>query len=66
MNPATCEISDKDWNLIQKVLPAEVFKGLGSRGGRPNAELRTVFEANQQDGKVTFDYDTEVYYGRFV
>jgi hypothetical protein len=27
-------------------------------------ELREVFEANQADGKVAFDYDTEVYYGR--
>lgn len=26
--------------------------------------LREVFEANQTNGKVTFDYDTEVYYGR--
>jgi SAM-dependent methyltransferase len=27
-------------------------------------ELRTVFETNQEDGKVDFDYQTEVYYGR--
>jgi hypothetical protein len=27
-------------------------------------QLREVFEANQTNGKVTFDYDTEVYYGR--
>ncbi|HEY8203259.1 MAG TPA: class I SAM-dependent methyltransferase [Pyrinomonadaceae bacterium] len=27
-------------------------------------ELRRVFEANQTDGKVVFDYDTEVYYGQ--
>jgi SAM-dependent methyltransferase len=27
-------------------------------------ELRKAFEANQTDGKVAFDYDTEVYYGQ--
>jgi len=27
--------------------------------------LREIFDSNQTDGKVTFDYDTEVYYGRF-
>jgi SAM-dependent methyltransferase len=27
-------------------------------------QLREVFEANQTNGKVTFDYDTEAYYGR--
>ncbi|HEY3102924.1 MAG TPA: class I SAM-dependent methyltransferase [Pyrinomonadaceae bacterium] len=27
-------------------------------------ELRKVFEANQTNGKVVFDYDTEVYYGQ--
>ena len=37
--------------------------------GEPNYEaiideLRKVFEANQADGTVPFDYDTEVYYGR--
>src|ERR1051325_4245153 len=37
--------------------------------GEPNyepmlKELREVFEANQTDGRVAFDYDTEVYYGR--
>src|SRR6185436_3415755 len=38
--------------------------------GQPNyepliEELREVFEANEKDGKVAFDYDTEVYYGQF-
>ena len=28
------------------------------------AELRDLFEATQRDGKVVFDYDTEVYYGK--
>ncbi|HYX29631.1 MAG TPA: class I SAM-dependent methyltransferase [Pyrinomonadaceae bacterium] len=27
-------------------------------------ELRQVFQANQQDGKVDFDYETQVYYGQ--
>jgi len=27
-------------------------------------QLREVFEANQTNGKVAFDYETEVYYGR--
>jgi SAM-dependent methyltransferase len=27
-------------------------------------ELRRVFDANQENGTVTFDYDTEVHYGR--
>ena len=38
--------------------------------GHPNyepliEELRTIFEANKKNGKVTFDYDTELYYGQF-
>ena len=37
--------------------------------GEPNYdemlnELRKVFDANQAGGKVAFDYDTEVYYGK--
>ena len=27
-------------------------------------ELRSLFDANEQDGKVEFDYETEVYYGQ--
>lgn len=27
-------------------------------------DLRALFAANQEDGKVNFDYETEVYYGR--
>jgi len=27
-------------------------------------DLRAVFDANQEDGHVNFDYETEVYYGR--
>jgi SAM-dependent methyltransferase len=29
------------------------------------SELRRVFDANQRDGKVVFDYNTELYYGQF-
>ena len=29
-------------------------------------DLRGVFEANQEDGQVNFDYETELYYGRFT
>lgn len=29
-------------------------------------DLRSLFEANQQNGRVNFDYETEVYYGRLV
>jgi SAM-dependent methyltransferase len=53
----------------------EAFKGRAlsasyvPQAGEPNYEplvkqLREVFEANEDDGKVTFDYDSEVYYGR--
>lgn len=30
------------------------------------ARLREIFEANQVDGAVSFDYDTRVYYGRLT
>ena len=29
-------------------------------------DLRVIFEANQADGQVNFDYETEVYYGRLT
>jgi len=28
------------------------------------AVMRKVFDANERDGLVAFDYNTEVYYGR--
>lgn len=43
MNPSTCEISDSDWEVIENVLPEEIYKGQGSLGGRPNADLRLIF-----------------------
>jgi SAM-dependent methyltransferase len=29
-------------------------------------DLRAIFDANQRDGKVNFDYETEVYYGQLA
>ena len=29
-------------------------------------ELRRIFDAHQQDGGVTFEYETEVYWGRLI
>jgi len=60
---------------FQQSFDFEAFKGrtlsasYAPQVGEPNYEpmlnqLREVFEANQTNGKVTFDYDTEVYYGR--
>jgi SAM-dependent methyltransferase len=60
---------------FQQVFDFEGFKGrtlsasYAPQPGEPNyepmlIELREVFEANQSNGKVTFDYDTEVYYGQ--
>jgi len=36
------------------------------RFGQMIDELRAVFEANQGDGTVDFDYETEVYYGQLA
>lgn len=44
MSPSTCEISDSDWEVIKKLIPEEKFKGAGSAGGRPNADLRRILE----------------------
>src|ERR1043165_7683213 len=60
---------------FQQVFDFEGFKGrtlsasYAPQPGEPNYEpmlneLREVFESNQKDGTVVFDYDTEVYYGR--
>lgn len=43
MNPSKCEISDSDWKLVEKLLPNEIYTGLGSLGGRPHADLRKIF-----------------------
>ena len=60
---------------FQQFFDFEGFKGrtlsasYAPQLGEPNYEpmvtkLREIFEANQADEKVAFDYDTEVYYGR--
>jgi SAM-dependent methyltransferase len=60
---------------FQQRFDFEGFKGrilsasYAPQPGEPNYEpmlneLREVFESNQKDGTVVFDYDTEVYYGR--
>ena len=43
MKPSTYEISDSDWEVIEKVLPREIYKAQGSLGGRPNANLKLTF-----------------------
>src|ERR1044072_178599 len=73
-SPGKCKCARFDF---QQLFDFEGFKGrvlsasYAPEPGQPNyepmlEELRTIFEANQQDGKVTFDYDTEVYYGQFA
>jgi SAM-dependent methyltransferase len=60
---------------FQQSFDFEGFKGrtlsasYAPQPGEPNYddmlnELRRVFGENQKDGRVAFDYDTEVYYGR--
>lgn len=34
--------------------------------GQMIEELRALFDANQQDGRVDFNYETEVYYGQVI
>jgi SAM-dependent methyltransferase len=73
-SPGKCKCARFEF---QQLFDFEGFKGrvlsasYAPEPGQPNykpmlKELRTIFEANQQDGKVTFDYDTEVYYGQFA
>jgi SAM-dependent methyltransferase len=61
---------------FQQRLDFEGFKGrvlstsYAPEPGHPNflpllAELERIFDANQKDGKVSFDYDTPLYYGKF-
>ena len=42
MNSSTMEITDELWAVAEKILPALVYKGKGSLGGRPNLCLRKV------------------------
>ena len=61
---------------FQQVLDFEGYKGrvlsasYAPEPGHPNfaplvAEVERIFNANKHDGKITFDYDTEMYYGQF-
>jgi SAM-dependent methyltransferase len=74
LSPGKCKCARFEF---QQLFDFEGFKGrvlsasYAPERGQPNyepmlEELRTVFDANQRDGKVTFDYDTEVYYGQFA
>jgi SAM-dependent methyltransferase len=70
--PGECKRARFDF---QQTFEWEGFKGrLLSASYAPNAEspnfepmlrdLRRVFDSHQKDGKVVFDYDTVVYYGK--
>ena len=71
-SPGDCKSAGFEF---QQLFDFEGFKGrvlsasYAPEPGEPNyepmiEELRGIFEANQVDGKVPFDYDTEVYYGQ--
>jgi SAM-dependent methyltransferase len=73
-SPSVCKKAKFEF---QQVFDFEGFKGrvlsasYAPEPGEPNYqplidELKVIFSANQKDGKVAFDYDTEVYYGQFV
>jgi SAM-dependent methyltransferase len=70
--PGECKVARFQF---QQLFDFEGFKGrtlsasyapqFGERNYEPMlSQLREVFEANQSEGRVTFNYDTEVYYGR--
>ena len=72
-SPGNCKCARFEF---QQFFDFEGFKGrvlsasYAPEPGHPNyepmiEEVRAIFDANEQDGKVTFDYDTEVYYGQF-
>jgi SAM-dependent methyltransferase len=51
--------------LKGRLLSASYAPQPGERGHEEMiADLRTIFDANERDGKVDFDYETEVYYGQ--
>jgi SAM-dependent methyltransferase len=73
-SPGKCKRAEFEF---QQCFDFEGFKGrvlsasFAPEPGHPNYapmidEMRTIFDANQKNGKVTFDYATEVYYGQFV
>ena len=70
--PGTCKCARFEF---QQVFDFEGLKGrllsasYAPEPGHPNYEpmlrdVRQVFDANQKDGKVVFDYETELYYGQ--
>ena len=71
-SPGKCKVARFEF---QQCFDYEGFKGrvlsasYAPEPGQPNyepmvEELREIFRANEKDGKVVFDYDTEVYYGQ--
>jgi SAM-dependent methyltransferase len=73
-SPGKCKTAEFEF---QQQFDFEGFKGrvlsasYAPEPGAPNygplvEELRNIFQANEQNGKVTFDYDTQVYYGQFA
>lgn len=51
--------------LKGRLLSASYAPQQGERGYEEMiGELRAIFDANERDGKVDFDYETEVYYGQ--
>ena len=72
-SPGKCKRANFEF---QQFFDFEGFKGrvlsasFAPEPGHPNyepliEELRTIFDANEKQGRVAFDYDTEVYYGQF-
>lgn len=72
--PGACECAHFEF---QQIFDFEGLKGrllsasYAPEPGHPNHEpmlrdIRRVFDANQKDGKVVFDYETELYYGQLI
>lgn len=72
--PGACECAHFEF---QQIFDFEGLKGrllsasYAPEPGHPNHEpmlrdIRRVFDANQKDGKVVFDYETELYYGQLT
>lgn len=57
-----------DWTGLQGRVLSSSYAPMP---GQPNhdamfRELRRIFDAHQQDGRITFEYETEVYWGRLI
>jgi len=72
-SPGKCKVARFEF---QQSFDYEGFKGrvlsasYAPEPGQPNyepmvEELRGISRANEKEGKVVFDYDTEIYYGQF-